>query len=124
MIDRRWTPLNKKPPPEIAPAGQKASWRKKASFFPLHFSSTSTHVGHELFADRADLLVERGREHHHLLVVRGELEDLLDVGAHLDVVEDLNVFFVFCFFCFWRKVREGKKKCVRKRERGKKGRCS
>jgi hypothetical protein len=61
---------------------------KKASFPSLRTFAT-THVGHELFADRPDLLVERGREHHHLLVVRGELEDLLDVGAHLDVVEDL-----------------------------------
>lgn len=40
-------------------------------------------IRHELLADRADVLGQGGREHHHLLVVRRLLEDLLDVGAHV-----------------------------------------
>jgi hypothetical protein len=38
---------------------------------------------HELLARRANLLSEGSREHHDLLVVRGGLEDLLNVTAHV-----------------------------------------
>ena len=37
----------------------------------------------ELLADRPDLLAHRRREHHHLLLVRGRAEDLLNVLAHV-----------------------------------------
>lgn len=43
----------------------------------------ATYVIHELLAHGADLLGQRGAEHHHLLVVGGHLEDLLDVHAHV-----------------------------------------
>lgn len=38
---------------------------------------------HELPADFSDFLRQSGREHHHLLLDRGGLEDLLDVGSHI-----------------------------------------
>jgi hypothetical protein len=40
-------------------------------------------VAHELAASHLDLGRESGREHHNLLGVRGLLEDVLDVGAHV-----------------------------------------
>lgn len=40
-----------------------------------------THVSHELLAHWADLCVERGTEHHDLLVVRRLLENGLRVAA-------------------------------------------
>lgn len=43
----------------------------------------ATYVIHKLLAHGADLLGQRGAEHHHLLVVGGHLEDLLNVGAHV-----------------------------------------
>jgi hypothetical protein len=46
-------------------------------------------VLHELLADGAHLGRERGREHHHLLLVRGGLEDLLHVTAHVELLEHL-----------------------------------
>lgn len=45
--------------------------------------SGGTHRLHELLAGCADLLGERGREHHDLLVVRSRLEDLLNIAAHV-----------------------------------------
>lgn len=42
-----------------------------------------TYVAHELLAHSPDLRGQGGREHHHLLVVRCHLEDLLDVRAHV-----------------------------------------
>lgn len=44
---------------------------------------TCTHVLHELFAGGANLLGERGREHHDLLLVRSGAENVLDVAAHV-----------------------------------------
>jgi hypothetical protein len=41
------------------------------------------YVVHELLADGADVVVERSREHHHLLVVGSQTEDLLDISAHV-----------------------------------------
>jgi hypothetical protein len=46
---------------------------------------TTTHILAKLSADGADLLVEGGGVHHDLLLVRGLLEDLLDVAAHVDL---------------------------------------
>ena len=46
-------------------------------------------VVHKLFAHGANLFGQRGGEHHDLLVVRGHLEDLLDVGAHVELLEHL-----------------------------------
>ena len=46
-------------------------------------------VPHELFANGADLGAERGGEHHDLLVVRGLLEDGLDIGTHINGLEAL-----------------------------------
>ena len=43
----------------------------------------ATHVGHELLADRADVLGEGGRKHHHLLVVWRHFEDGLNVSPHV-----------------------------------------
>jgi hypothetical protein len=43
----------------------------------------ATYVVHELLAHGADLLGQRGAEHHDLLVVGGHLEDLLHVAAHV-----------------------------------------
>jgi hypothetical protein len=40
-------------------------------------------VLHKLLADNADVLVQGGREHHHLLVLRSSTEDGLDVVAHV-----------------------------------------
>ena len=40
-------------------------------------------VLHELLADDAHLWAKSGREHHHLLLMRGRLEDLLHVLAHV-----------------------------------------
>ena len=37
----------------------------------------------ELLADGPDLFAHRRREHHHLLLVRGRAEDLLNVLAHV-----------------------------------------
>lgn len=42
----------------------------------------------EFLADRSDLLGEGGGEHHDLLLVGGCAEDLLDVAAHVEVLED------------------------------------
>lgn len=42
-----------------------------------------THVLHELAADRPDLLAERGTEHHTLLLVGRQLEDVLHVTPHV-----------------------------------------
>lgn len=47
------------------------------------FLSIQTHILHELAADGADLLAQRGTEHHDLLLVRGHLEDFLDVASHV-----------------------------------------
>ena len=44
---------------------------------------------HELLADGAHVLAERSREHHHLLLVRRGLEDLLHVLAHVELLEHL-----------------------------------
>mmetsp|Transcript_3033 Transcript_3033/g.8215 ORF Transcript_3033/g.8215 Transcript_3033/m.8215 type:complete len:398 (-) Transcript_3033:169-1362(-) len=46
-------------------------------------------VAHELLADSPDVLGQGCAEHHDLLVVRGELEDLLDVGPHVELLEHL-----------------------------------
>lgn len=46
-------------------------------------------VLHELLADGLDLVGEGGREHHDLLLLRRGTEDLLDVTAHVDLVEHL-----------------------------------
>mmetsp|Transcript_32415 Transcript_32415/g.81591 ORF Transcript_32415/g.81591 Transcript_32415/m.81591 type:complete len:218 (-) Transcript_32415:273-926(-) len=46
-------------------------------------------VVHELLAHGADLLGQRGAEHHHLLVVGGHLEDLLHVAAHVELLKHL-----------------------------------
>lgn len=43
----------------------------------------ATHVGHELLADRADVLGEGGGKHHHLLVVWRHFEDGLNVSPHV-----------------------------------------
>lgn len=40
-------------------------------------------VLHELLADGARFLGERGREHHNLLLRGGGAEDLLDIAAHV-----------------------------------------
>jgi hypothetical protein len=42
----------------------------------------------ELLAHRADLLAQRRREHHDLLLVRRRPEDLLDVLAHVERLEE------------------------------------
>lgn len=42
-----------------------------------------TYVVHEFLARNADLLGQRGAEHHDLLVVRGDPEDFLNVAAHI-----------------------------------------
>ena len=42
-----------------------------------------TDVRHELFARRTDVLGEGGAEHHHLLVVGCDTEDLLDIPSHV-----------------------------------------
>mmetsp|Transcript_23195 Transcript_23195/g.59615 ORF Transcript_23195/g.59615 Transcript_23195/m.59615 type:complete len:401 (+) Transcript_23195:292-1494(+) len=44
---------------------------------------------HELLAHGAHLSRERSREHHHLLLVRRELEDVLHVLAHVELLEHL-----------------------------------
>ncbi len=49
----------------------------------------ATHVLHELLASGANLLGEGSREHHDLLVVRGGAEDVLNIPAHVDLLEDL-----------------------------------
>mmetsp|Transcript_5810 Transcript_5810/g.12664 ORF Transcript_5810/g.12664 Transcript_5810/m.12664 type:complete len:340 (+) Transcript_5810:682-1701(+) len=46
-------------------------------------------VLHELLADDAHLWAKSGREHHHLLLMRGRLEDLLHVLAHVELLEHL-----------------------------------
>jgi len=43
----------------------------------------STHVLHELAADGADLLAECGAEHHALLLVGRQPEDILHVTPHV-----------------------------------------
>jgi len=43
----------------------------------------------ELAADGADLFGERGAEHHHLLLVRCQLEDGLHVSSHVEMFEHL-----------------------------------
>lgn len=40
-------------------------------------------VAHELAASDLNLVGESSSEHHHLLAVRGLLEDLLDVATHI-----------------------------------------
>ena len=41
------------------------------------------YVLHELLADDAEFLRESSGEHHDLLVLRGEPDDLLDVRTHI-----------------------------------------
>ena len=50
-----------------------------------------THILHKLLACRADLLGQRGREHHDLLVVGRGAKNLLDVAAHVWWGTDLQV---------------------------------
>lgn len=44
---------------------------------------------HELLTNRTDLLGQSGREHHHLLLVRGVSEDVLDISSHVQGLQDL-----------------------------------
>mmetsp|Transcript_39396 Transcript_39396/g.51560 ORF Transcript_39396/g.51560 Transcript_39396/m.51560 type:complete len:390 (+) Transcript_39396:638-1807(+) len=46
-------------------------------------------VAHELAARLLDLVGESRSEHHHLLAMGRSLEDLLDVAAHVDILEHL-----------------------------------
>ncbi len=42
-----------------------------------------THILHELAADGPNLFAEGGAEHHALLLMRGQSEDVLDVTSHI-----------------------------------------
>ena len=46
-------------------------------------SSGRSYVLHELLADWSDVLGEGGAEHHHLLLVRSQAEDVLHVSTHV-----------------------------------------
>lgn len=46
-------------------------------------------VLHELLTDGTDFLRQGGGKHHHLLLVRGVTEDVLDVSSHVDGLQDL-----------------------------------
>lgn len=52
-----------------------------------------SYIGHKLFTCDTDLLRQGGREHHHLLVVGGCPENLLNVAAHVwwavSILDDL-----------------------------------
>lgn len=50
-----------------------------------------THVRHELLADGADLLGQRGAEHHDLLVVRRHFKDVLHVSPHVCTQPDTQL---------------------------------
>ena len=49
----------------------------------LKKKSKKTHILHELFADRSNVLGERGGEHHDLFLVRSRSENLLHVATHI-----------------------------------------
>jgi len=42
---------------------------------------------HKLLADFADLVVQRGSEHHHLLLARRKAEDLLHISPHVKTLK-------------------------------------
>jgi len=48
----------------------------------LVFDEHLSLVLHELAADQLDVTGQGGREHHHLLVVRGLCENFLDIASH------------------------------------------
>lgn len=61
---------------------------KKSVFYPYlsvysKKCGSDTYVGHEFLACRSNLLREGGAEHHDLLVVGSDTEDLLNIPAHV-----------------------------------------
>lgn len=57
--------------------------------FALVLDEDLSGVAHEFAASELDLLVEGGGEHHDLFAMRRLLEDVLDVRAHVDILENL-----------------------------------
>ena len=49
----------------------------------MQHDEEDTHIRHEFFASDTNVLGESGAEHHYLLVVRREAEDLLHIPAHI-----------------------------------------
>lgn len=52
-------------------------------------SEVVTHVLHELLARWPNLLRQRGREHHHLLMMRRSAENVLHITTHIDLLQHL-----------------------------------
>ncbi len=50
------------------------------------------HLFHELATHGADFSRQGSREHHHLLLMRGHLEDLLDISSHVQLLKHLVAF--------------------------------
>ena len=57
--------------------------RLRSRSIPAHVKPNLTYVGHELLARNTDILGQCCREHHDLLVVRGDPEYFLNVPAHV-----------------------------------------
>jgi hypothetical protein len=54
---------------------------------PVRWREESTHILAEFATDGADLFVEGGGVHHHLLLVWGGSEDRLDIFSHRELGE-------------------------------------
>ena len=48
-----------------------------------------TYILHELLANWSNLLAQGSAEHHNLFIVWGHLEDFLDIGSHVDLLQHL-----------------------------------